>query len=601
MKLLGLALILSIGLVGIAGAQDGNEGGVSTGEAKAYSSRRTTGITDDTAPAVFSNVASQTALSSFVCHSGTKDKEFIIEATACTVAVFDYDNDGLPDIYLLNGSNVARAKAGEDAYSAALFKNLGNWKFKDVTAEAGVANGRWTMGVATADYNNDGFVDIFVGNYGKPRLYRNNGNGTFTDVAEKSGLAIEGWYSGATFGDFDKDGLLDLFIPSYLDFDLNKLPMSPVDALKNKKAGSNYCQFRGEPVMCGPRGLKGGKDRLFRQKAGGVFEEVGKEVGVTDSDNLYGFSSVFVDVDDDGDLDIVVVNDSTAKQLYINDKGKFEELGYPSGIALNENGREQAGMGLGVGDFDNDLRVDFHITNFSDDSNTLYRNDGEGNFTDITFQSGIGEASIPFLGWGTSFLDYNNDGWKDIFVGNGHVYPVVDEFQWGTSFAEQPLLFKNLGPDEKKRVKFERVGGKKGTALAESFVTRGIATGDFDGDGKVDVVMNLVDSGPALLKNVTEQSGNWLGVRLVGDNNVPRDGIGAVVLLTAGGLTQRQDMTSGAGYASQNEQVLRFGIGTAGSVEKIVVRWPNGTRESFKNSEINKIIVLKQGKGGRID
>ena len=413
-------------------------------------------------------MTAHTDLKNFQCVSGGKDKNFILEATACTVAVFDFDNDGKPDIYFLNGSTMDAENGKEKAPKSALFRNLGNWKFENVTDKAGVANERWGMGVAVGDYNNDGFADLFVSNYGTSRLYKNNGDGTFTDVAEKVGLAIKGWHTGATFGDYDKDGRLDLFVPAYVDFDLTKLPPNPSDAGKNGNVGTNFCQFRGQPVMCGPRGLKGAKDSLFHQKADGTFEEVGDKAGVKDDGKYYGFSSVFVDVDDDKDLDLLVVNDSTPKQLYLNNgDGTFEEVGYPSGIALNENGREQAGMGLGVGDYDNDGRVDFHITNFSDDSNTLYRNDGDANFTDISFQAGLGEATIPFLGWGTSFLDFDNDGWKDVIVGNGHVYPVVDKFQWGTSFAQQILLFKNEKADAKtKQVRFERIAAAPNTALA---------------------------------------------------------------------------------------------------------------------------------------
>ena len=374
------------------------QGGVSTGEAKTYTSKRTTGIIDEKAPRVFENVAMQTVLQTFKCISGNPQKEYIVETTACVTAIFDYDNDGKPDIFLLNGSTINAQKGNEPAAKSALYRNLGNWKFEDVSEKAGIANERWGMGVTVADYDNDGFSDLFVSNYGISRLYRNNGDGTFTDVAEKLGVAVNAWSAGATFGDYDKDGRLDLFVPTYLEFELDKLPPSPLDIDKGTATGRNFCQFRGEPVMCGPRGLKGAKDKLFRQKEDGTFEDVGDKVGVTDELKGYGMSSVFVDVDDDKDLDILVVNDSTPKQLYLNKgDGTFEEVGYPSGIALSENGREQAGMGLAVGDYDNDGKVDFHITNFSDDSNTLYRNDGDSNFTDITFQAGLGEPTIPFL------------------------------------------------------------------------------------------------------------------------------------------------------------------------------------------------------------
>lgn len=579
-------------------AQDEPTGGVVTGEAKVYTSRRTTGITDSKAPKIFENVTANTPLKDFKCVSGGKDKEYILEATACTVAVFDYDNDGKPDIFLLNGSTINAELGKEKAPKSALYRNLGNWKFEDVTEKSGLSNERWGMGVAVGDYNNDGFADLFVSNYGVSRLYKNNGDGTFTDVAEKVGVAVKGWHTGATFGDYDKDGLLDLFVPAYIEFDLAKMPPSPLDVGKGNNTGRNFCQFRGQPVMCGPRGLKGAKDKLFHQKSDGTFEEVGDKIGVKDEGTYYGFSSVFVDVDDDKDLDLLVVNDSTAKQLYINNgDGTFEETGYPSGIALNENGREQAGMGLGVGDYDNDGRVDFHITNFSDDSNTLYRNDGDSNFTDITFQAGLGETTIPFLGWGTSFLDFDNDGWKDVLVANGHVYPVVDKFQWGTSWAQQILLFQNKMPDAKtKQIRFERVAAATNSGLAESICARGLAVADFDGDGKLDFIVNNMDSAPTLLRNIADTKNNWLALKLIGDSakKTPKDAIGSTVFVTLGKLRQRFDLTSGAGYASQNEQIIHIGLGNAEKIDSLEIIWANGQSEKISVEKINTTLTIKQ-------
>ena len=577
-------------------AQKPQMGGASTGEAKTYSTKRTTGIVDEKARKVYADVTTNTALKNFQCVSGGKEKNYIIETTACTVAVFDYDNDGKPDIFLLNGSTINAENGKEKAAKSALFRNLGNWKFEDVTEKSGLANERWGMGVAVADYDNDGDADLFVGNYGISRLYRNNGNGTFTDVAERVGLAIKGWHTGATFGDFDKDGRLDLFVPAYLDFDLQNLPPSPADVGK-ESADKNFCQFRGQPVMCGPRGLKGAKDKLFRQKADGTFEEVGEKAGVTDEGDYYGFSSVFIDVDNDRDLDLLVVNDSTPKQLYINrGDGTFEETGYASGIALNENGREQAGMGLAVGDYDNDGLVDFHITNFSDDSNTLYRNDGDGNFSDITFQAGLGEPSIPFLGWGTSFLDFDNDGWKDIIVANGHVYPAVDNFQWGTSYAQQLLLFKNARTANTGQTRFERVAAAPNSGLALSINARGMAIADFDADGKLDVITANAGAMPTLLRNISEAKNNWLKIKLVGDvsKKTPKDAIGSTVFLTTGKLRQRFDLTSGAGYASQDEQTIHVGLGEASKIDKLEVFWANGQTQTFPVDSINKLLIIRQ-------
>jgi len=590
-------VILMLGGVNFPLAQKPQMGGASTGEAKTYATRRTTGIVDEKARKVYQDMTANTALKNFQCVSGGKEKNYIIETAACTVAVFDYDNDGKPDIFLLNGSTMNAERGKEKPAKSALFRNLGDWKFEDVTEKSGLTNERWGMGVAVADYDNDGDADLFVGNYGTPRLYRNNGNGTFTDLAEKVGLAIKGWHTGATFGDYDKDGRLDLFVPAYIDFDLNNLPPSPADKENGTNGGKNPCQFRGQPVMCGPRGLKGAKDRLFHQKPDGTFEDVSVKAAVTDEGDYYGFSSVFVDVDNDRDLDLLVVNDSTPKQLYINrGDGTFEETGYASGVALNENGREQAGMGLAVGDYDNDGLVDFHITNFSDDSNTLYRSDGDGNFSDITFQAGIGEPTIPFLGWGTAFFDFDNDGWKDIIVANGHVYPAVDNFQWGTSYAQQLLLFKNTRTVGGGQIRFERAAAAPNSGLALSINARGMAIADFDVDGKLDVVTANSGAMPTLLRNVSETKNNWLKIKLVGDvaKNTPKDAIGSTVYVTTGKLRQRFDLTSGANYASQDEQTIHIGLGDAAKIDRLEVFWANGQTETFPVDGINKFLILKQ-------
>ncbi|MDQ3687268.1 MAG: CRTAC1 family protein [Acidobacteriota bacterium] len=570
-------------------------GGVSTGAARTYSTRRTADVADPKAPRVFEDVTVKTALAGFSHRSGSPTKEYIIETVSGGVAIFDYDNDGRPDVYLLNGSSIAAMMGKEKHPRAALYRNLGDWKFEDVTEKAGVANERWGMGVAVGDYDNDGDADLYVGNFGVSRLYRNNGDGTFSDVAEKVGVARKGWSTGATFGDYDRDGRLDLFVPGYVELDVNNLPPNPADAGKPGGLAQNFCQFRGVAVMCGPRGLKGEGDTLYHQKSDGTFEDVSAKSGANDAPKYYGFSSAFVHANDDDLLDLIVVNDSTPKQLYINKgDGTFEETGYVSGVALNENGREQAGMGLGVGDYDNDGRVDFYVTNFSDDTNTLYHNDGDGNFTDLTFQTGHGEVTIPFLGWGTSFIDYDNDGWKDVVVANGHVYPLVDSQQWGTSYAQQALLFRNTANG-----KFERVGAAPGSGLAKAWPSRGLAVGDLDLDGKLDVVLNNMGGAPAILRNVTDTRHHWLRLKLVGDvtKKSPKDAIGAIAFLTIGKTRQREDVISGAGYSSQNDQALFFGLGTATSVDKLEVRWPNGATETFDVPGVDRTLMIVEGKG----
>ncbi len=570
-------------------------GGVSTGAPINYRSKLTVEITDSQARNIFEDITDKTSLRSFSHRAGTLQKNYIFEVPSGGVAILDYDGDGLRDIYLLNGSTLAAIQGKEKPPRAALFRNLGKWKFEDVTEKAGLANERWGMGLAVADYDNDGRPDIFVGNFGVSRLYHNNGDGTFTDVAEKLGVARKGWSTGATWGDYDRDGRLDLFVPGYAELDLNNLPPAPAEASKPGALGQNFCQFRGVPVMCGPRGLLGEGDTLYHQKSDGTFEDVTLKAGVSDPQRYYGFTSAFVHVNEDDLIDLLVVNDSTPKQLYINKgDGTFEETGYPSGVALNENGREQAGMGLAVGDYDNDGRVDFHITNFSDDSNVLYHNDGEGNFTDVTFQAGLGEVTIPFLGWGTSFLDYDNDGWEDLFVANGHVYPVVDDHQWGTSYAQQPLLFRNL-----QNGRFQRISAAPGSGLAKAYSARGLAVGDLDNDGRLDVVLNNTDSKPTVLANINPAVGHWISFRLMAEfvKNSRRDAVGAVVYVTTGKLRQRRDLISGNSYASQNDQTLHFGLGAATAIDKVEIKWPDGSVETIQISGVDRKVTVVKGKG----
>ena len=395
--------------------------------------------------------------------SGSAAKDYILEVTGSGVALLDYDGDGWLDAYLVNGSTFQALRGEAEAPPAALFHNNRDGTFTDVTAAAGVANRRWGQGVCAGDFDNDGRTDFYVTNFGANRLYRNGGQGAFIDVAEAAGVTLGGWSTGCAFGDYDGDGLLDLFVAGYVALDLGRLPPSPSHPAPRRpaeetkgategprgmgaaySAGMPFCEYRGQPAMCGPRGLKGAPDHLFHNNGDGTFTDVSERAGVADARGFYGFGVAFFDFDDDGRLDLFVANDSTPNYLYRNrGDGTFEDVSYPSGAALTEAGLEQAHMGVAVGDYDRDGRDDLHVTNFADDTNILYHNDGKGLFSEATFPAGIGHPSLPFLGWGTHFLDYDNDGWLDLFVANGHVYPFVDRFEWNTSYRQRPLLLKN--------------------------------------------------------------------------------------------------------------------------------------------------------------
>ncbi len=543
----------------------------------------------DSGPVVFQDIARAAGLTSWTHKSGTPGKVYILETVGSGVALFDYDNDGWLDIYLVNGSTYEAMQGKAPAPRAALFHNNHDGTFTDVTAKAGVANERWGIGVAVGDYDNDGWPDLYVTSYGKNRLYHNNHDGTFTDVAEKAGLTLGGWSSGPTFGDYDGDGKLDIFIPGYVHYDNNQPPMPGTTT----GPAATFCQFRGAPVMCGPRGLIGEHDHLFHNNGDGTFTDVSQKAGVSDPNGYYGLASVFVDLNNDGKVDLVVTDDSTPNYLYINKgSGKFEDDSYASGYALNENGRETASMGVAVGDYQNNGLLDLYNTTFSDDYDVLYHNDGDANFTDISYQAGIAETTIPFLAWGDGFVDYDNDGWKDIFVANGHVYPSVDKNDWGTTFAERPLLFHNL-----MGKKFEPVPAVKGTGLAIVVPGRGAAFGDLFNDGKIDVVMNNMDSVPALLRNVNPDKHHWVELKLVGGPKSPRDAIGATVYLKAGATRHREDVMSGGSYASSSDQRLHFGIGDNASIDGIEIHWPGGAVEKLNLPAVDTIYTIEEGKG----
>jgi len=542
----------------------------------------------DGAPVVFLDITKQSGLDKFHHRSGSPEKSTILDAPGSGVALLDYDNDGWLDIYFLNGSTAAAMKGKEAPPRAMLFHNNHDGTFTDVTDKAGVSNDRWGFGVAVADFDNDGWPDIYVANYGKNRLYHNNHDGTFTDVAEKVGVTLGGWSTGPTWGDYDHDGLLDLFVPGYVKHDLDR----PVFAGKNG-VPEGACQYRGVNVFCGPVGLLGESDHLFHNNGDGTFTDVSVKAGVADREGRYGFASVFVDLDDDGWLDLVVANDSTPNYLYRNRRdGTFEDVSYLSGFAVNEEGRAQASMGIGVGDYNRDGKLDLFITTFSDDYKTLYRNDGDANFTDVSFRAGLGNPTIPFLAWGCGFLDFDNDGLLDIFIANGHVYPIADRAEWGTTWAERPQLFRNLDG-----AKFQEVPPATRSGLAVVVSARGAAFGDLFNDGHIDVVLNNIDAPPTLLRNAVKNDNHWLTLKLVGGPKSPRDAIGAKVFLTAGGVRQRADIFSGSSYASSSDLRVHFGLGATTKVDKLEIRWPSGANEEIAVPGIDRILTVVEGKG----
>ena len=548
-----------------------------------------------TGPIVFQDVAEKAGLTTWKHKAGTPEKKFILEAKGPGVALLDYDNDGWLDIYFVNGSTFEALDGKEPAPKAALFHNNHDGTFTNVAEKAGVTNDRWGYGVVIGDFDNDGWPDIYVTNYGKNRLYRNNHDGTFTDVAEKAGVTLGTWSTGATFGDYDGDGNLDLFVAGYIDFDLKNPPISGT-----KSVGYARCAFRGVQVMCGPRGLRGEKDHLFRNKGDGTFEDVSEKAGVSDPDRYYGLGAVFADVNNDGKPDLMVADDSSPNYLYINKgDGTFEDDSYVSGFAVNEGGREVANMGLAVGDYENNGHLSVVSTTFSDDYKVVFQNDGTGVFTDVSYKSGIATPTIPFVAFSDGFIDYDNDGWKDLFIGNGHVYPEVDQHpEWGSSYAERHQLFHNL-----KNGKFAEVPAVEGTGLAVVSVGRGAAFGDIFNDGKVDVVISNMDGVPVLLRNVNPDHNHWVELKLIGGSNPktgkksPRDAVGATVYLTAGGLRQRNDVLSGGSYLSSSDFRLHYGIGEATAVDKVEIHWPSGQVENIKLPAIDDIFTIEEGKG----
>jgi hypothetical protein len=548
----------------------------------------TSGGTVDSGPVIFQDITKEAGLSGWTHKMGVAEKKYIVETNGSGVALLDYNNDGWLDIYLVNGSTFAALDGKEAPPKAALFRNNHDGTFTDVAAQAGVTNDRWGYGVSVADYDNDGWPDIFVANYGKNRLYHNNHDGTFTDEAEKAGITLGNWSSGASWGDVDGDGRLDLYVAGYIHLDRENLPVSGT-----KSVGYSHCTYRGIDINCGPRGLAGEADHLFHNNGNGTFTDITVKAGVEDKEKYFGLTAMMVSVNGNGKPDILVGNDSEPNYLYANKgDGTFEDDSYASGFALNKDGREIASMGIAAGDYENNGLLDFFITDFGDDYKVLYHNDGDMSFTDVSYKAGVAQPTIPFVGWGDGFIDYDNDGWLDLFMTNGHVYPQADEHEWGTTWAERPLLFHNEGGKN-----FSLVPAVKGTGLAVLVTGRGAAFGDLFNDGKIDVVINAMDHTPVLLRNVSPDHHHWVELGLVGGPKSPRDATCATIYLKANGMRMRQDVLSSGSYISSNDRRMHFGLGDATDAGTAEIHWPSGAKETVKIPAVDRIYTITEGVG----
>ncbi len=515
-------------------------------------------------------------------HTSAPEKKYIVESMSGGVLLIDFDRDGFLDIYFTNAPTVEMALKGEKSKSL-LFRNNGNMTFVDVTDKAGVGFPGYAMGGAVGDYNNDGFPDMYITCLGGNVLYKNNGDSTFTDVTKQAGVADGRWSTGAAFGDYDGDGFLDLAVANYVDFKLNDLP----------GFGSlPTCKFRGVDVQCGPRGLKGASDSFFRNKGDGTFADVTKQVGVSDPDGFYGMQPVFSDFGNSGKLDFYVSNDSTPNFLYQNTgKGNFEEIGLMSGTGVSGDGSEQGSMGVAIGDYLHTGKFAIYTTNFADEYNTLYRNNGNYDFTDVSFIAKIAQPSRPYVGWGTGFFDLDNDTWLDLFVVNGHVYPQMDQISSGAKYKQGKLLFMNQGDST-----FCNATTQGGTALSELRVSRGAAFGDLDNDGNVDIVVGDLDSSPMILKNEGEKSNHWITLELGAKQGNPL-AIGARITLTTGKIVQTEEIRSGGSYISQNDLRVHFGLGQALKADSIQIRWNSGKVETLKDVAADKFYSVLEGEG----
>jgi hypothetical protein len=536
----------------------------------------------------FLDVAKESGLNAKTIYGGEHKNKYLLETTGCGVAFYDYDNDGWLDIFLVNGTRLEGFPKGQEPISR-LFKNNRDGTFTDISLAAGLANSGWGQGCCIGDYDNDGFEDLFVSYFGKNRLYHNNGNGTFTELAEKAGVATSGkrWNSGCAFVDYDRDGKLDLFVANYIDMDLATAPVPE----------SGPCLYKGVMVACGPPGLIGGKNTLFHNNGDGTFTDVSESSGILSANGTYGLGVLTADFDNDGWPDIYVANDSTASALYQNKhNGKFTDIAMEAGCALSADGKPQAGMGVSAADYDMDGNLDIVKTNFAGDTPSLYHNLGGSAFEDATFPAGLGKHT-QYLGWGCGFFDFDNDGWPDILICNGHVYPEVEQLTTEAGYPQRKLLYRNL-----RNGKFEDVSLNAGPGISAPSASRGCAFGDFDNDGDLDFVVNCVNALPQLIRCDSSTKNNWIKIRTIGTKS-NRSGIGARITCVTRlskdekPHTQIDEVRSGGGYYSQNDLRVHFGIGAAEKVELLEVRWPSGQIDSLKDLKPNQLYYVTEGKG----
>jgi len=530
----------------------------------------------------FKEVAAEAGLSATTVFGGKEANRYLLETTGTGVALFDYDGDGFLDVFLVNGTTLEGFPKGKEPINH-LFRSRGNGTFEDVTARAGVGASGWGQGACTGDYDNDGHEDLYVTYYGQNRLYHNRGDGTFEDVTARAGLLDKRtrWGTGCAFLDYDRDGRLDLLAANYIDLDLARAPTPD----------SGLCRYKGVKVACGPPGLTGGKNVLFHNRGDGTFEDVSDKSGITKASGTYGLGVSTLDFDDDGWVDAYVANDSNPSALYRNNHdGTFTDIAVTSGCAYSQDGKPQAGMGVAIGDYDHNGTMDIFKTNFAGDTSTLYANSGQGFCDDRTFAAGIG-VNTRWLGWATAFVDLGNDGWLDLFLANGHVYPEVAQLKTEAAYAQRKVVYVNRGNG-----RFEDVTEQLGAPATTPRAARGAAFGDVDNDGDVDIVISNVNAPPDLFRTDTEAGRHWLLVKLTGTTS-NRSAIGARVGCTAGGMTQWEEVRGGGSYISQNDLRVHFGLGETTKVDRLWVRWPSGLEEEWRELAADQILPLREGSG----